>query len=206
MLEADFRGFCLAREDLAAGLGGELHHMRLPPSPRYPAAVFRVISDVPENDHDTRGDTLSAVRVQVDVYDTSGERAARTRDLFKAALNGASGAQGETDFQEMAWAGSVALFDELLDVHRYSIDLELMASPYEAARVPPVSPGPGPAPDEENPFLSVDNFEDYANSKGYTEEQVEAKLFALGFTAADASDFEAALVAGTISKEDFDSA
>ncbi len=127
--EADFRAFLLADAAFSAAVDGRVYLARLPKQPEYPVAIWRVISDVPSNDHDTLGEEIGQKRLQVDLYAVSGHEAVLARDALKAAANGFAGVVGTTDFQQMDWATSVSLDEKALDVYRYSCDLMVWSRP-----------------------------------------------------------------------------
>jgi hypothetical protein len=127
--EVDFRAVCLAASGVSSALGGRLYHVKLPQAPAYPCGVFRVISDVGVDDHETSGEGLARRRVQVDLYARVSVEATAARDALRNGLNGFSGVQGSTDFQEVFWASCVSLDEKALDVYRYSVDLMVVSRP-----------------------------------------------------------------------------
>lgn len=127
--EGDFRSFALGKAAVAAALPRGLFRPRLLKQTSYPCGVFRVISESVLGDHDMAGDDLSSRRVQVDLYAESAAEAMTAQISLKAALNGASGTQGQTVFCEITWESSTELYEEALNLYRWSVDLMVMSRP-----------------------------------------------------------------------------
>lgn len=127
--ERDFRNFLLANTAFSEAVEGGVYLASLPAQPSYPVAVWRVVSDVPSNDHDTAGDELGQRRVQVDLWARSGHEVVRARDALKALVNGAAGQMGFTDFQQMDWATATSLDEKALGLFRYSCDVMIWSKP-----------------------------------------------------------------------------
>lgn len=129
--DGDFRALLLGDSSFSDAVGGRFYNLRLPQDPALPCAVFQIITDIPENDNDTVGDTLCTKRVQVDIYsaDADPTSAAAARDALKAFANGASGIQGGTDFQEIAWDNATSLYEREPSLFRQSIDLMVASKP-----------------------------------------------------------------------------